>query len=84
VSALLIAVFALVALAFAAGGAVLVLAALRALGTRGLQRTDRHEGNGNSCENRFHKYFFHLKTSEGFARKNRAWHRIKQGFAAEA
>ena len=57
-SALLVAVFALAALAFAAGGAVLVLAAFRAIGARGLQRTDGHEGNGDGCENGFHKVHF--------------------------
>ena len=46
-SALLIALFALGALAFAAGGAVLVLAAGRARGPGGLNRTN-HCGAGQS------------------------------------
>ena len=57
-SALLIAVFALVALAFAAGGAVFILAAFGAFRPGSLQRTDGHEGNGDGCENGFHIGFF--------------------------
>ena len=46
-SALLIALFALGALAFAAGGTVLVLAAFRARSPSGLNRTN-HCGTGQS------------------------------------
>ena len=44
--------------------------------------TDRHEGNGDSCENGFHKYSFHLKISDGFVRKIRTRCEVRRRVAA--
>ena len=57
--ALFVATGALFAFAFAAFGAVLVLAALWATGARGLDRCNRrHEGERDGSDECFHDFFF--------------------------
>ncbi len=77
--ALFVAAGALVAFGFAAGGAILVLAALGAAGACGLDGCERcHEGESDGGDNGFHDFSLCLEFRIGFARE-KSGHGAKSG-----